>query len=188
MIRVILLALLLPLQALAADAPPLCAWHSQPSTLRWGVTTDPPGAWAGWWCPTGPYTKWAAQLAAVRFDLVGQAALATGGAAILAKDQAALIALRDRPVTSDEMLAVLSQGIDAILAARPPGPVWVVAPNGTSSTRPAFAITNGVRAKVSTARATVSATCDCTVRSVEGSSSYCATNTERTLVALCRPQ
>lgn len=181
--------LAVPLLAFAqADAKaPACAWHTQAGTLRWGVTVDPPGAWAGWWCPSGPYTPWTRQVAAVRFDLLGKAAAASAGAAIVAKDHAALVALRDRPVWGADLGPVLDQGWDDITAARPPGPVWIVAPNGVSTTRPAYPITNGVRSTASTGRATVGATCDCAVRSVEGSSSYCATNTERTLVALCRP-
>lgn len=71
----------------------------------------------------------------------------------------------------------------AEVVLRHPLPRWVVARNATYATRPAYALVDGIRASVSTARAEVGAACNCTLRSVEGSSVYCgvADNT----VALC---
>jgi len=189
MLILLVLAALLPMAAVAQpdEKAPACVWHSQPATLSWGITTEPPGAWATWWCPTDRFSPWSASITAVRFDLLGKAATTAGGVAIQAKDQTALVALRDRSVHTPELASVWLQGLDETLRARPPGPVWIVAPNGTAATRPAYPIVNGVRGATSTGRAEVRATCDCKVRSVEGASVYCATNEARTLVALCRP-
>lgn len=82
---------------------------------------------------------------------------------------------------NDEVEKVLR----AVEASLPPVPIWKVAKNGTSTTRPAYPILNGVRSTTSTARATVGATCDCSVRSVEGKSTYCAWEPTKTTVALC---
>lgn len=79
-----------------------------------------------------------------------------------------------------------------IKASRPTPPVYVVAKNGTSTTRPAYpytpatATTPASRDTKSTARATVTATCDCKVRMFEGSTLYCAVDQARSLVAVCR--
>jgi hypothetical protein len=56
----------------------------------------------------------------------------------------------------------------------PPKPTWTVAPNGTRTTRAAFAVTNGVRALSSTSKATVGAPCDCAaIKLIEGKITYC---------------
>jgi hypothetical protein len=65
-------------------------------------------------------------------------------------------------------------------------PVWTVASNRTLTTRPAYPLVNGVRSTTSTARALVAATCDCSVRAVEGTATYCAHDSGRVTVALCR--
>lgn len=80
---------------------------------------------------------------------------------------------------------------DHIGPKTPAPPAYAVAKNGSYTTRPAYtftpatATTPAVRAPVGTARATVTATCDCKVRLYEGKTLYCAVNQERTLVAVC---
>ena len=94
-------------------------------------------------------------------------------------------------VDAPEALQVWCPHWDEMQRSRPANPAYVVAKNGTSTTRPAFAYTPATastaasRSTKSTARATVGATCDCKVRLLEGTTLYCATNVERTLVAVC---
>lgn len=81
--------------------------------------------------------------------------------------------------------------VDAALASDPPAshaPQWFVAPNGTRLDRPAYPIIDGVRKTTSAARASAipPSRCDCSVRSVEGKSVYCAHDAEKRTVALCR--
>lgn len=75
---------------------------------------------------------------------------------------------------------------DEMQRSRPANPAYVVAKNGNYTTRPAYAFTPpATRASSSSGRATVGATCDCRVRVIEGKTIYCATNVERTQVAVC---
>lgn len=74
---------------------------------------------------------------------------------------------------------------DALMASMPPEPTWRVAPNPGYTTRPAYAYSNGKRATMATARATVDALCYCDTRDVVGSTVYCAVNKERTWMAIC---
>jgi hypothetical protein len=74
-------------------------------------------------------------------------------------------------------------------AGLPESIAWVVSRSGmatTATTRPAYPYANGVRGTTSTARATIGAACDCTVRSTEGTSTYCAHDAARATVTLCR--
>ena len=72
-----------------------------------------------------------------------------------------------------------------------PPTVWVVSRVGmatTATTRPVYPFAAGVRGATagSGVRATIGAACDCSVRSVEGISNYCAHDAARTTVTLCR--
>ena len=58
----------------------------------------------------------------------------------------------------------------------PPPPAFIVAPNGTLPTRPAFTLTNGSREFGSYAAATVGAACDCSTKTVEGQITFCRIN------------
>lgn len=76
--------------------------------------------------------------------------------------------------------AELEAGALAMVTAdtvRPPMPRWIVAKNGSSTTRPGYVIADGVRSKTAAAqRVAVGASCSCTERSqraVEGSAVYC---------------
>lgn len=75
--------------------------------------------------------------------------------------------------------------VNVVWPSRPPTPVWTVARNSTYATRPAYPLVNGVRSSTATARATVGARCNCAVRAVEGSSTYCAHEPTAATVALC---
>lgn len=84
--------------------------------------------------------------------------------------------------------AIINAAWDALQPHIPPPPVWKVAPNATYATRPAYAVSSGARATVSTARATVGAPCYCGVRFVEGSITYCAVTTSGAWVSVCRKE
>lgn len=75
-----------------------------------------------------------------------------------------------------------------IIASAPnePAPVWIVAPNASYATRPAYPFAEGVRGTTANGRATVGSVCNCSVRSVEGSRVYCAVNGRTDQVSLCR--
>jgi hypothetical protein len=68
----------------------------------------------------------------------------------------------------------------------PPPDIWVVAPNGTSTTRPSFAIVNGARSFSSKTTIAVGSICDCTQKRIEGSLTFC--NVSSALVAVCVKQ
>jgi hypothetical protein len=80
-----------------------------------------------------------------------------------------------------------------LAATRPALPVWLVAKNSTSITRPMYLIENGVRntTQLKTPRALVGATCACDLFVLEeGAATFCplaGTPPELTKVALCKP-
>lgn len=86
--------------------------------------------------------------------------------------------------------AACRKGRELMLASMPqePKPVWKVAINPGATTRPAYPLVDGVRGRTANGRATVGADCDCSARSVEGSSVYCGVNGRTDQVALCRRQ
>lgn len=148
--------------------------------------------WALWWyCPgdfewthvvlTCPETQLAQCLLGVNPGTTDAAALAAKW-----REKVQLPALG----TANEWIYILALR-DHIEPGRPAPPAYIVAKNGTRPTRPAYpyvaasASAPASRGPVSTARATVTATCDCKVRVNEGRTLFCATNVERTLVAVC---
>lgn len=85
-----------------------------------------------------------------------------------------------------EMLPLMKQAWAAVPV--PPDPVWTVQAS-RYATRPAYPVVDGVRAKESDGtRAAVGSACNCLTRSVEGSTTYCAVNNQRTHVAVCTRQ
>ena len=87
-----------------------------------------------------------------------------------------------------DLSGVVLPAYEDLKAIAPPAPVWKVATNGSYTTRPAYAVADGIRATVATARATVGAACYCGRRFVEGNTTYCAVTTSVAWVAVCRKQ
>ena len=84
------------------------------------------------------------------------------------------------------------------MPAQPSDPIWRVAKNGTSTTRPTYLVTNGVRQTKSNGIISVGVQCTCNrpeFRVIEGTSTYCVANQELTSdgtgfiydFALCKP-
>lgn len=176
------------LAALALSLASLCASAQAPfpdckpasiADVRPGLADG--GAWAYWFCSDGFsvwYTWRAVRTEATSQQMVQSVrAYVAGGpfpdvAMVLSGDDASLASLR---------LAVAA----AVAAdpAAPVKPVWVVAKNGDITTRPAYALVDGVRSTVSTSRATVGATCNCVERVVESKTVYCGVSAA--VVAVC---
>lgn len=87
-----------------------------------------------------------------------------------------------------DLAGVVTPAYEELKLIVPPAPIWKVAPNGSFTTRPAYAVTDGVRAATGTARATVGAACYCGLRFVEGSTTYCAVTTTGSWVSVCQRQ
>lgn len=91
--------------------------------------------------------------------------------------------------TDAQQQSLCAEFVAYMRASRPDDPVFVVAPNSTYTTRPAYPFANGVRGSTSNGRATVGAPCDCVAAGVlEGRSAYCGVNGRSDQVALCRRQ
>ncbi len=74
---------------------------------------------------------------------------------------------------ADEMYAGAPKPVSAPASAPAPAPTWVVAKNGTSLTRPSFAVVNGVRSFSSKTTIAVGAPCDLVaIKLVEGRNTY----------------
>jgi hypothetical protein len=87
-----------------------------------------------------------------------------------------------------DLAGVVTPAWNDMVTTLPPAPVWTVAPNASYTTRPAYAVIDGVRAVTSTARATVGAACYCGLRFIEGATTYCAVTTSGAWVSVCRRQ
>lgn len=130
-------------------------------------------------------------LYAVRWSALTPAMVADFAALALPGDNAERIrAMQATYQTSNvyDMCDVWGPMRDRINAAIPAPPQFVVAPNGTTLTRPAFAVANGARSYGSTSSATVGAPCDCALSLKEGQITFCRVNpiTEATpLVSSC---
>lgn len=73
----------------------------------------------------------------------------------------------------------------AATPAPPPAPMWKVKPNGSSLTRPAYTLANGVRGTKEVARATVGAACDATKPTLASGADLWAEFGTPGVVALC---
>ncbi len=141
-----------------------------------------------WWYCTNPYEPTTTVVRWCVKDLLLTECLINGvEESLYRKDTVSLakidaLNVRDDVLMNDEVAKVVEE---RILPNKPPSPVWKVKPNGTYTTRPAYPIVNGVRSTTSTARATIGAVCDMSVRSVEGTSSYGAHDSTRSTVTLC---
>jgi hypothetical protein len=88
---------------------------------------------------------------------------------------------------SDPALRLLARAID--LERMPADPVYVVAPNSTSPTRPTYPVVDGIRKTTSNGRANVGAKCDCKRLAIDAAKPYCAVDTiPGATVALCQAQ
>lgn len=160
------------------------------------IEEDKIGRAYGWWCPmhyTAPewvfVTGYLSDFDQNWLKIAAQLALATE-----ADRQAAKTKYLTRtfprnasggPIVPFDLYPVHMLVYNQLVAARPPDPIWKVAPNPGFTTRPAFAYSGGIRATVATARATVDAACYCDTRDVVGSTVYCAVNTARTWMSVC---
>ena len=162
-------------------------------TLRWnaaGVT--------GWYHCQKPDGRWATSWGAETWDsfrahAVNTDALAVAQAADPVAALNAILATRVSLPLADPSLTpvwcpyaremIASQPAPA--ATPPPPAAWIVARYSTQTSRPAYPVTNGVRGTMSTMRASVGATCDCTSPLVEGVTTYCPFPSSGGAVAMC---
>lgn len=99
---------------------------------------------------------------------------------------AALWSKYDTPGSGPAWDTLTEKTIAAGRAAFGGKPAFIVAKNGTVTTRPAFAVVAGKRSFSSTNRALVGSACDCAaLKLTEGSTTYCQVATN--LVAICVP-
>jgi hypothetical protein len=154
------------------------------------------GQYAGWWCelPGEPRGQWRkvgvislhgyvlkhpanvvfktpAEMAAAYWDL-NVAAMTTAGS----------------PPAQWILKEAMYAALDATKPAPPPAQTWVVQ-TALSGSRPLYSVVNG--ALVSTTQRTPALAspptmCDCSAKTVIGTSTYCPTTTSAPLVALCR--
>lgn len=196
------LAFLLGLACVPAQAEKLCpgidydftvtttgdtlAWSCAPGprgtgtwpTLR--LSTDGGVAW--WYCSDG-FTwrrQWAAATTAKLFD-----GTVLDGVQLALRSSDPLTALNeftkanaDLAISSPTLTALWCPHWPAIVANTPPPVRYVVKPNGTYLTRPTYPFVDGVRGTTSNGKVSIltdlkPTPCDCTSRSVEGSSTYC---------------
>lgn len=206
LIKMALVALVVAMMAGAAFAqtsapPPPSCWPSQiggSGTYAKWVEVQPDddktvSGYALWWHCRTAYEVTSTAILTCRSDKLGQC-LTPDVSSLLANsyDGGKVASLWGARVKSfadsgDPWIAAVAWQDHVKADARSQVPQWTVATNGVFTTRPAFPLVGGVRSQTSTARATVSATCDCKVRSVEGKSTYCAHDEARLTVTLCRP-
>jgi len=186
--RLILFLLsLLPFAAQAQCAPAELAGSGTRAVLE----VNAAGTAAAWWCP-GRFEP-AFALYAVRWDAMTDPLRADLAALSSARDQTVAGIDRMRathataPLDSDALRPVWAPARERILASRPLDPVWLVAKNGTTMTRPTYLVTNGVRGTTAAStRASVGATCGCVrLRVIEGATVYCGVDGTSQLVAVC---
>jgi hypothetical protein len=158
------------------------------NVAQWAVN---PGAYyvTSWWCK-GKYNVngWfyfglASDLPPSWFTDIQKVPTASLSALIAAQGQYMNKAL------SPEAKAV---GEAQLAATKPALPAWFVTKNSTYTTRPMYAITNGVRSTTALkTKATVGAACACNALAIEeGTVSYCpiaATTVDLTKVTRCTP-
>jgi hypothetical protein len=129
--------------------------------LTTGHSVSPPLMWAAVWCPpasgVGPYRM---RLWWVRPGAVDVLAFRN---ALARKDEAWLAAQITDDLTDEEGAVINAPSERALrISTRPVALVaaYTVAPNGLTLTRPAYALTTGVRGTVAVGRADVGAACD----------------------------
>lgn len=177
--------------ALSADpvpAPPVAPVSAQPpcypssvggtgSPYVVGITVD--GGYIGWWCPIDggwePFVLVSLPGYVIKHPPFNPDVLK------LAK------AYWDENVRDLEMtpeLVVLSQlASNALVGVKPAAVTWVVAKNGDKTTRPSFAVVNGVRSFSSKTTVAVGAPCDMSTKLVEGAVTFGGVGPS--LVAVC---
>jgi hypothetical protein len=156
----------------------------------------------GWvWCPMIDGT-WSLAFGAATWDALKTIPLVSDAAEVAASADpvATLTAIASRnvnvPMSDPTLTPVWCPNVKDMYASRPadvvalpppppptPVPAWVVATNGTSPTRAAFAVVNGVRSFSSKATVAVGASCSTAVKLVEGRNTYL--QVAPGLVALC---
>lgn len=95
------------------------------------------------------------------------------------------------PLDDPRLLEVWARDDERLHAARPPAPQWRVPHNARAAdgSRPMQLITaDGQLGAADHARAAAGALCDCSVRVISGSTTYCAVPPVFTGVAVCRKQ
>ena len=176
-----------------------CAPGASPTSTALTVRANGAGAVAYWHCKAAG--AWHVEWAAATWAFLGSTAKASDAMAILASPAplATLNAIAATyphvPLADPSVAPVWCPVADEMWAATPPAdpppvvpPAFIVAPNGTAATRPAFAVTNGVREFGSYSTAPVGAACDCSTKMVEGQITFCRVNpptAAATLVASC---
>ena len=178
---IVALLLLLPFMALAQPA----CWPSEAGGSGSVAVFKQDGTHRAlvWLCCDAyqcRYAGFAGPRSAFASDWLAQGQSARFGADA---DRAALWARTVTAPTVKTGAVPVNDAARAEVAQRHPAPKWIVAKNATYTTRPAYPIADGIRSSVSTARADVGAACDCSLRSVEGSSVYCGVAAGT--VALC---
>lgn len=154
------------------------------------VRVNASGAVAWWYCEAGGKwsPNWAAATTAqiVSFDLLADVyTVATSSNPIAALNFIAKKNL-NLPLSDPSLTPVWCPfQAEMINKTPPPTPAarFVVALNGLAPTRPTFNVVNGVRSYASKSAIAVGSTCDCTMKVVEGSNTFC--NVAATLVAVC---
>jgi hypothetical protein len=187
----LLIVSLLALTVQAQTPAPLTCLPSSPADVRVGVTFNPngtaAGAWAYWWCADYTHVTYnwrAAPASTFTTSLIAQLqAYSSGKSPDFAKQPTTLPA-------NDPSLAAMNVDIAAAAKAdtnKPSvlvAPTFTVAKNGTTPTRPSFAVVAGKRSFSSTTRVAVGAPCDCLAISLtEGTAKYC--QVAPAFVALC---
>jgi hypothetical protein len=175
-VALLLLCIALPTHAQPQPDPPSCSFF----TSRAKDVAELGGVYvATWVCPGfDRYAGWAVQQAAWAPLLQRASAVQATKRAALAGDFAALVALRDRPLSAPEFTAARAKALQAFTP--PPGP-WVVAANGSLPDRPMRGLlTFGDGLSLAGAlpmRAVVGRTCDCARRVLAGTVTWCAVPT-----------
>ena len=169
----------------------------QSANSTWPTTRiNAAGAMAYWYCksPSGVWSaQWVAGTTAFLLgnNVAGEAAAAAGAASAPAQ---ALEAVRRKyvnlPLADASLTPVWCPYVNEMVANTPPTvptvptkPSYVVAPNGTSLTRPAFAFANGARSYSTSKSVPVGSACDCTTKLTEGANTFCSVAPQ--LVAMC---
>jgi hypothetical protein len=161
------------------------AVHAQPAAVAEPMPTFPVLAGAACWPEKTP-TGWAIVEAETAYGLI---------AAWWCKDGtwAAIVRAKNPTIDPQERAYLESAVLPLLERIKPVLPLWVVAPNGTATTRPAYRLDSG-KLYTSTARATVGDACNCALGrySTSATTTYCAipqeitTPPEPLLVAVCR--
>ncbi|MBE2242476.1 MAG: hypothetical protein IAE86_06960 [Burkholderiaceae bacterium] len=172
---------------LAATATPAHAGYCKVSDAKY-IHSGRVGAdiWQYWWCEDGSW-EWGAWRPSTATPERATASLAHAFGLNPGFPENAPKSIPDGDPAWPALRAAVQAAVDAD-TVRPSVASWIVQKNGSAADRPAYPFDGGGRGTKSTARVSIMTNgkptpCDCSVKTVEGSTTYCGVAPQ--LVAVC---